>query len=124
VLALRYVLPALFASVVAAAVSWVALPDAPTTHPGVSQFKFGCCMGAHGWADCGGGFRRLCSSCHLGDRNKPQGWRRLTAPLLGLGCLARSSIKLPAVAWQRQGHFATCVHEPGRAAHCFWHCSC
>src|ERR1700691_6338604 len=29
-LALRYVLPALFASVVAAAVSWVALPDAPT----------------------------------------------------------------------------------------------
>ena len=30
VLALRYVLPALFASVVATAVSWVALPDAPT----------------------------------------------------------------------------------------------
>jgi chloride channel protein, CIC family len=29
-LALRYVLPALFASVVATAVSWVALPDAPT----------------------------------------------------------------------------------------------
>src|ERR1035438_5596071 len=30
VLALRHVLPALFASVVATAVSWLALPDAPT----------------------------------------------------------------------------------------------
>ena len=41
VLALRYVLPALFASVVATAVSWLALPDAPTyLNPGFPQLDF------------------------------------------------------------------------------------
>ncbi len=31
ILTLRYMLPALFASVIATAVSWVAIPDAPTS---------------------------------------------------------------------------------------------
>ena len=67
VLALRYVLPALFASVVATAVSWVALPDAPTylipAYPSSASMRG---MGALGRAGRGCRFGRLCSACHLG----------------------------------------------------------
>jgi CIC family chloride channel protein len=96
VLALRYVLPALFASVVAAAVSWVALPDAPTylipAYPSSSS--------AVVWALMAGPIAGVVSVGYVravtwADRNKPQGWRRLTAPLLGLGLLGAVSIKFP-----------------------------
>jgi CIC family chloride channel protein len=66
-LALRYVLPALFASVVATAVSWLALPDAPTyLIPAYPSSCFVRGLGAARWADRGCGFGRLCSNCHLG----------------------------------------------------------
>jgi len=66
-LALRYVLPALIASVVATAVSWVALPDAPTYMiTGLFQLHLECGLGARGWADRGSGVGRLCSGGHMG----------------------------------------------------------
>ncbi len=96
VLALRYVLPALFASVVATAVSWVALPDAPTyLIPAYSNS-----ISSTVWALLMGPIAGVASVGYVravtwADRNRPQGWRRLTAPLLVLGLLGVASISLP-----------------------------
>jgi H+/Cl- antiporter ClcA len=95
-LALRYVLPALFASVVATAVSWVALPDAPTYLIPAYASSISCVA----WALLAGPVAGVVSVGYVrmvtwADRNKPQGWRRLTAPLLGLGLLGVVSISLP-----------------------------
>jgi H+/Cl- antiporter ClcA len=95
-LALRYVLPALFASVVATAVSWVALPDAPTYVIPAYSSSFSCVA----WALLAGPIAGVVSVGYVrvvswADRNRPQGWRRLAAPLLGLGLLGVVSIRLP-----------------------------
>src|ERR1039457_4382468 len=95
-LALRYVLPALFASVVATAVSWVALPDAPTYIIPAYSSSFSCVA----WALVAGPIAGLASVGYVrmvtwADRNKPQNWRRLTAPLLGLSLLGVVSIWFP-----------------------------
>jgi H+/Cl- antiporter ClcA len=95
-LALRYVLPALFASVVATAVSWVALPDAPTYLIPAYSSSIACVV----WALLAGPIAGVVSVGYVrvvtwADRNKPQGWRRLTAPLLGLGLLGVVSIRFP-----------------------------
>ena len=96
VLALRYVLPALIASVVAAAVSWVALPDAPTyLIPAYSSSPSSVV-----WALLAGPIAGVVSVGYVravtwADRNKPQGWRRLTTPVLGLGLLGVVSIWFP-----------------------------
>ena len=96
-LALRYVLPALFASVIATAVSWVALPDAPTylipAYPSSSS--------SVAWALVAGPIAGILSVGYVravtwADRNKPrQGWQRLAAPLVGLGLLGVVSIWFP-----------------------------
>jgi CIC family chloride channel protein len=97
-LALRYVLPALFASVIATAVSWVALPDAPTyLIPGYPSSASGVV-----WALLAGPIAGVVSVGYVrivrwADRERPQGWRRLTAPLLGLGLLGAVSIWFPQV---------------------------
>jgi H+/Cl- antiporter ClcA len=95
-LALRYVLPALFASVVATAVSWVALPDAPTYIIPAYSSSISCVV----WALLAGPVAGVASVGYVrivtwADRNKPLGWRRLTAPLLGLGLLGVVSISFP-----------------------------
>jgi len=96
VLALRYVLPALFASVVATAVSWIWLPDAPTyVIPAFSSSASSIV-----WALLAGPIAGVVSVGYVraitwADRNKPQGWRRLAAPLLGLGLLGVVSIRFP-----------------------------
>ena len=96
VLALRYVLPALIASVVAAAVSWVALPDAPTylipAYPSSASSII--------WALLAGPVAGVVSVGYVravtwADRTKPQGWRRLAAPVVGLGLLGVVSIWFP-----------------------------
>ena len=95
-LALRYVLPALFSSVVATAVSWIALPDAPTyLIPAYSSSK-----SVVVWALLAGPIAGIVSVGYVraitwADRNKPDGWRRLIAPLLGLGLLGAVSIWFP-----------------------------
>src|SRR5580700_1450534 len=96
VLALRYVLPALFASVVATAVSWIALPDAPTyLIPAYSSST-----SVVVWALLAGPIAGVVSVGYVrmiawADRNRPHGWRRLTAPVLGLGLLGAVSIPFP-----------------------------
>jgi len=96
VLALRYVLPALFASLVATAVSWIALPDAPTylipsfTNSSSSMV----------WALFAGPIAGLVSVGYVravtwADRNKPEGWLRFGAPLLVLGLIGVGSIWFP-----------------------------
>src|ERR1017187_10244685 len=95
-LALRYVLPALFASLVATAVSWLALPDAPTylisSYPSSASILV--------WALCAGPIAGVVSVGYVravtwADHNKPKGWRRLTAPPLVLGLLGAVSIPFP-----------------------------
>jgi H+/Cl- antiporter ClcA len=95
-LALRYVLPALFSSVVATAVSWVALPDAPT----YLIPAYASSTSSVVWALLAGPIAGVVSVGYVravtwADRNKPQGWRRFTAPLLGLGLLGAVSIFFP-----------------------------
>lgn len=95
-LALRYVLPAFFTALIATAVSWAFLPDAPTyvfpayaSSPSVVL-----------WALLAGpiagvvsvGYVRIVSRA---DRSRPRGWQRLVAPILGLGLLGLASIRFP-----------------------------
>lgn len=97
-LALRYVLPAIFASVIATAVSWLVLPDAPTyiipayassASSVVWALLVGPLMGV-----VSVGYVRIIS---WADRNRPKGWQRVAAPLLGLGLLGVVSIWFPQV---------------------------
>lgn len=95
-LALRYVLPALFASVVATAVSWLVLPDAPTyLIPSYSSSASSII-----WALLFGPIAGVVSVGYVraitwADRHKPGGWRRLLAPVLVLGTLGVVSIWFP-----------------------------
>jgi len=96
VLALRYVLPALFASLVATAVSWIALPDAPTYLIPAYTSSISCLL----FALIAGPIAGLVSVGYVraitwADRSKPQGWHRLVRPLLGLGLLGVVSIWFP-----------------------------
>jgi H+/Cl- antiporter ClcA len=82
--------------VVATAVSWVALPDAPTYL--IPSYSGSISSGV--WALLAGPVAGVVSVGYVrvvtwADRNKPQGWRRLTAPLLGLGLLGAVSIPFP-----------------------------
>jgi H+/Cl- antiporter ClcA len=97
-LALRYVLPAIFASVISTAVSWLVLPYAPTyIIPAYSSSGSSVV-----WALLAGpvagvlsvGYVRIIS---WADRGRPKGWRRVAAPLLGLGLLGVASIWFPQV---------------------------
>ena len=96
VLALRLILPALLASAVATAVSWLVLPDAPTylipAYPSS--------VSAVSWALIAGPIAGVVSGGYVqfvawADRNKPTGWRRLVAPIIVLGALGATSIVFP-----------------------------
>jgi H+/Cl- antiporter ClcA len=95
-LALRLVLPALLASVVATAVSWLFLPNAPTYilpgfHNSVPDLLWAVFVGLiSGIVSVG--FVRIIA---WADRNRPEGWRRLVAPLFALGLLGLISIPFP-----------------------------
>ena len=95
-LALRLVLPALLASVIAAATAWLVLPNAPTYFiPAfatsasnlASIFLIGPVAGL-----VSVGFVRMIA---WADRNRPKGWWRLVAPVLALGLLGLVSIGFP-----------------------------
>jgi H+/Cl- antiporter ClcA len=95
-LALRYVLPALFASAIATGVSWIVLPDAPTYR--LPAFANSPAILA--WALVAGPIAGVVSVGYVrlimwADRSKPQGWKRLIAPVLGLGLLGAVSIRFP-----------------------------
>jgi CIC family chloride channel protein len=96
VLALRMVLPALLTSLIAALVSWTALPDAPTyvIPQYVNSASIAC------WALVAGpiagvasvGYVRLIA---LADRVRPVSWLRIAAPILTLTALGATSIAFP-----------------------------
>jgi CIC family chloride channel protein len=97
-LALRYVLPALVVSVVATAVSWLALPDAPTYVIPAYASSLSCIA----WALLAGPVSGVVSVGYVrmvtwADRNKPAGWSRLTAPVFALGLLGVVSYWYPQI---------------------------
>jgi chloride channel protein, CIC family len=96
ILALRLVLPALFASLIATAVSWIALPDAPTYLIPAYPISASIIV----WALLAGPIAGLVSVGYVrliawADRNKPKGWLRPLAPALALGLLGLVSIRFP-----------------------------
>jgi H+/Cl- antiporter ClcA len=96
VLALRLILPALLASATATAVSWLALPNAPTyLIPAYPTSASVVCF-----ALLAGPVAGLVSVGYVqfvawADRNKPAGWRRLIAPIIALGAVGTASIAFP-----------------------------
>lgn len=97
-LALRYVLPALVSSVVAAAVAWTMLPDAPT----YIIPAYASSASVIGWALLAGPIAGLFSVAYVrlimwAERNKPQNWRRIVIPVAGLGLLGMISTRLPQI---------------------------
>ena len=95
-LALRLVLPAMLTSIIATAVSWAVLPDAPTyaipAYPSsVSSAVWALPAGAIAGV-VAVGYVRLVG---WADRSKPTGWGRLVAPVVTLGLLGVVSIRFP-----------------------------
>jgi len=97
-LALRYVMPALFTSLIAAGVSWMVLPDAPTyIIPGYTSSA-----PVLVWAMLAGPIAGLASVGYVrlirwADRHRPEGWQRVLAPFVVLGLLGVVSIRFPEV---------------------------
>jgi H+/Cl- antiporter ClcA len=96
VLSLRLILPALVTSLIATAVAWLALPNAPTypipDYPSPASIAV--------WALLAGPIVGLVSvgfvrAIAWADRNRPRGWRRLIAPVVALGLLGLLSIPYP-----------------------------
>ncbi len=97
-LALRYVLPALATSMIATAVSWLALPDAPTYV--IPAYRNS--ASAVVWALLAGPIAGVVSVGYVravawADRNRPEHWQRWVAPILGLGVTGLVSMRFPQV---------------------------
>lgn len=97
-LALRYVLPALFASMIATGVSWFALPDKPTYN--IPSYVSSASLVL--WTLVAGPIAGVASVGYVrmirwADRHKPHGWERLIAPLIVMGLLGVVSIWFPGV---------------------------
>jgi CIC family chloride channel protein len=97
-LALRYVLPAVFTALVATAVAWMVLPNAPTYHLAAVTSSASVLV----WALLAGplagvfsvGFVRAVT---WAERHKPRTWHRVAAPVLGLGMVGVASIWFPQI---------------------------
>jgi CIC family chloride channel protein len=97
-LALRYVLPALIMSIVAASVSWLALADAPTYIIPAYASSASCVV----FALVAGPIAGLVSVGYIrmirwADAHRPQNWRRLIEPVIVLGLLGVASIRFPQI---------------------------
>ncbi len=96
--ALRYILPALFTSMIATGVSWLVLPDTVTYHiPAYSSSN-----SILTWAIMAAPFAALFSVAYIrlvrwADQNKPEGWQRLIAPTVVLGTLGIVAIWFPEI---------------------------
>ncbi len=98
VLALRLILPALLACIIAAGISWLVLPNAPT----YVVPAYGISLSVVCWALLAGPIAGVVSIgyVHLvawADRIKPRGWRRLVAPIIALAILGFASIEFPQI---------------------------
>jgi chloride channel protein, CIC family len=97
-LALRYVLPALFTSLIATAVSWLWLPDTPTYV--IPAYASSATVLV--WALLAGPIAGLASVAYVravqwAYRNKPRSWRKWTAPVLVLGLVGVAAIWYPQI---------------------------
>jgi CIC family chloride channel protein len=95
-LALRYVLPALLASLIATGVSWVALPNAPTYL--IASFPLSASVIV--WAIVTAPVFAFASILYVrlvrwADKGKPRGWQRFIAPGIALGLLGAVSVHYP-----------------------------
>lgn len=95
-LALRYVLPALVTCLVATAVSWLMLPNAPTYIIPAYASSASCVV----WTLVAGPILGVASVGYVrmirwADRHRPQNWQRLLAPVIVLGLLGALSIWFP-----------------------------
>jgi len=98
VLALRLLVPALLASAIAAGISWLALPDAPTYQIPAYSSSASVVL----WALLAGPSAGVVSVVYVrviawADRNKPTGWWRVVAPTVSLGLLGIMSIAFPQI---------------------------
>ena len=95
-LALRFVLPALLASLIATGVSWLALPDAPTyiipSFPLSSSVMVWAIVAAPIFAIGSILYVRL---VRWADKGKPHGWQRFISPAIVLGLLGVVSVRFP-----------------------------
>lgn len=97
-LALRYVLPALFASMIATGVSWFALPNAPT----YKIPSYASSASIIWWTLLAGPIAGIASVLYVrmvtwADRHRPRGWHRFTAPLIIIGTFAVVSVRFPQI---------------------------
>lgn len=97
-LALRFVLPALLATFAATATSWIAIPNTPTYVIESGNNSATLMI----WALLLGPVVGVLSVAYVravawAVRNKPQGWKRLVAPALALGCIGIVSVEFPQV---------------------------
>jgi CIC family chloride channel protein len=95
-LALRFVLPALLASLIATGVSWVALPNAPTyilpSFPLSASVMVWTIAAAPIFAFASILYVRL---VRWADKGKPRGGQRFIAPVIVLGLLGVVSVRFP-----------------------------
>lgn len=97
-LALRSVLPALVTSLVAAAVAWLFLPDAPTYM--IPAYASSASVVV--WALLAGPVAGAVSVAYVrlirrADHDKPHNWRRMVAPIVVLGGIGVVSIWFPQI---------------------------
>lgn len=97
-LALRYVLPALFASIIATGVSWLGQPNKVTYIIPAYQSSASAAIWALLVGPIAGAaavlFVRL---IRWADKNKPTGWQRLLAPVVVLGLVGVVAIWFPQI---------------------------
>ena len=96
VLGLRYILPALICSSAAAAVAWTMLPDAPTYLIPAYANSIAVILPSLFCGIAGGFFSVAYIRCLTWtERNKPESWRKVIVPIVGLGLLGLVSIQFP-----------------------------
>jgi CIC family chloride channel protein len=96
ILALRFVLPALFCAMIATGVSWLFLPNAPTyvipAYESSASVLIWLLVAAPVAGVVSVAFVRL---VRWADQNKPSGKQRLIAPVVAMGVLGAASIWFP-----------------------------
>ena len=118
VLALRYVLPALMVSIVATGVSWLGLPNTRTYEiPHYANTPM-----ALLFAIIAGPIAGVMSVAYVrmimwAERNKPEGWRRFTEPMIVMTALGALSIWYPQLLGNGKRRLGTCFYrQPGNLA--------
>jgi chloride channel protein, CIC family len=97
-LALRYVLPAVFASMIATGVSWIALPNKPTYIIPAYSYSASVLI----WTLLVGPIAGIASVGYVrlvrwAEQHKPKGWQRVIAPVVALALVGVVSIWFPQI---------------------------